>query len=129
MGFGKPDKMDVFKRAEDNSDYNVWKVEVDNTVYVLKKSNDLEISVYETFLKQAEYGAPHFYKRLSYLDESYILIQYIEGNDLRTCDRKSLTAALDALIYLQNMYWERRDLQGVGFGFEASLPGRRTRGQ
>ena len=77
MGFGKPDKMEVFKRAEDNSDYNVWKVEVDNTVYVLKKTNDLEISVYETFLKQAEYGAPHFYKRLNYLDESYILFNIL----------------------------------------------------
>ncbi len=129
MGFGKPDRIEVFKSAEDDKDYNAWKVEIDHTVYVLKKTGDQEISVYETFLKQAEYGAPRFYKSINCHDEKYMLIEYIEGNDLRVCERKSLTAVLDALIYLQKLYWERRDLQNIGFGFEASLSDRRTRGE
>lgn len=36
---------------------------------------------------------------------------------------------MDALIYLQNMYWEKRQLQGIGHGFEASLSGRQKRGK
>ena len=56
-------------------------------------------------------------------------MEYIEGHNLQKCDRESLTAALDALSYLQNMYWEKRELQGIGHGFEASLPGRQKRGK
>ncbi len=55
-------------------------------------------------------------------------MEYIEGHNLQKCDRKSLTAAIDALIYLQNMYWEKRQLQGICHGFEASLPGRQKCG-
>ena len=56
-------------------------------------------------------------------------MEYLDGNNLQKCDRKSLTAVLDALIYLQNMYWEKRELEGIGHGFEASLPGRQKRGK
>lgn len=73
-------------------------------------------------------GAPRLYRSLVYQGEVFLLLEYIEGKDLRKCDRKSLTAALDALIYLQNTYWERRELQGIGYGFQASLPGRQKRG-
>lgn len=56
-------------------------------------------------------------------------MEYIEGHDLRKCDRESLTAVLDALIYLQNMYWERRECQAVDLTFEASLPRQQNRGK
>ena len=97
--------------------------------FTFLKTDEREISVYETFLKQAEYEAPRFYKSVNCGDERYMLIEYIEGNDLRACERKPLTAVLDALIYLQKLYWERRDLENIGFGFEASFQDRRTRGE
>lgn len=51
-----------------------------------------------------------------------------QAQALRNCDLKSLISVLNALIYLQNQYWERADLQNAGFGFAASLPGREKRG-
>ncbi len=48
MGFGKPDRIEVFKSAEDDKDYNAWKVEIDHTVYVLKKTGDQESSIPRT---------------------------------------------------------------------------------
>ncbi len=129
MGFSEQANVTTFKREEDGTDYDVWKIEEANTAYVLKKTSERELSVYDTFLKSAEYGVPRFCKSLNYCGELFFLMEYIEGDDLRKCDRESLTAVLEVLIHLQNMYWERRELQGVGFGFEASLQERKKRGQ
>lgn len=119
----------AFSCEEDGEDYDVWKVTADDQSYVLKKAGEREISVYRTFLESAEHGAPRFYKSFQDQDSAFFLMEYIEGRNLRKCDRESLTAALDALIYLQDMYWERRELQTAGYGYEASLADRQNRGR
>lgn len=128
MGFGEQVNVTAFPCEEDAAEYDVWKIEEDGTAYVLKKASMREASVYDTFLKNAAYGVPRFYKSLGDCGEPYILMEYIEGSDLRKCDRKSLTAVLDALIELQKLYWEKRELDSAGFGFQESLPGRQKRG-
>lgn len=128
MGFGEQAEVTVFKHEEDDSEYAVWKIEEGSVTRVLKKTNKQELDVYDAFLASAECGAPRFYKSIEYDGELFFLMEYIEGHNLQKCDRESLTAALDALIYLQNMYWEKRELQAFGHGFEASLPGRQKRG-
>ena len=129
MGFGEQAKITPFKQEESGEDYAVWKVEENHTAYVLKKTSEQELSVYHTFFSSAECGAPRLYQSLNDHGEWFLRMEYIEGHDLRKCDRESLTAVLDALIGLQKRYWERRELQGIGWGFEASLPGRQKRGR
>ena len=128
-GFGERAETTVFRREEDGSDYSVWKIAEDGVTRVLKKTSKRENDIYDAFLVSAECGAPGLYKSIEYDGELFLLMEYIEGHNLQKCDRKSLTAAMDALIYLQNMYWEKRQLQGIGHGFEASLPGRQKRGK
>lgn len=94
-----------------------------------QKTSKQELDIYDTFLSFAKLGVPRFYKSIEYDGELFILMEYLDGNNLQKCDRKSLTAVLDALIYLQNMYWEKRELEAIGHGFEASLPGRQKRGK
>ena len=129
FGFGEQSEATAFKHEEDDADYAVWKIQDGSAAYVLKKTSEQELTTYNTFLASAGDSVPHFYKSLSYCGELFLLMEYIEGHDLRKCDRESLTAVLDALIYLQNMYWERRDLQDTCHGFETSLPGRQKRGR
>lgn len=129
MGFGEQAEVTAFKHEEDDSDYAVWKIEEGGVTRVLKKARKQELDVYNAFLASAECGVPRFYKSIEYDGELFILIEYIEGHNLQKCDRESLTAVLDALTYLQNMYWEKRELQGIGYGFEMSLPERQKRGQ
>lgn len=129
MGFCEDVKVTTFKHEEDDADYDVWKIECENAAYVLKKVSENELSVYNTFLASAEYGIPRFCKSINYSGGSFMLIEYIGGHDLRKCTRQSLTAVLDALIYLQNLYWERRELGNICYGFEASLPSRQRRGE
>ena len=113
MGFGEQAEVTVFKHEEDDSDYAVWKIEEDGVARVLKKTSRQEPDVYNAFLASAECGAPRFYKSIEHDGELFFLMEYIKGHNLQKCDRESLTAALDALIYLQNMYWEKRELQGM----------------
>lgn len=129
MGFGNQTVITAFKHEDDDSDYAVWKIEDGNVIRVLKKTSKQELDIYDTFLSFAKLGVPRFYKSIEYDGELFILMEYLDGNNLQKCDRKSLTAVLDALIYLQNMYWEKRELEGIGHGFEASLPGRQKRGK
>lgn len=129
MGFGNQAVITAFKHEDDDSDYAVWKIEDGNVIRVLKKTSKQELDIYDTFLSFAKLGVPCFYKSIEYDGELFILMEYLDGNNLQKCDRKSLTAVLDALIYLQNMYWEKRELEGIGHGFEASLPGRQKRGK
>ena len=129
MGFDERAEITAFKHEEDDSDYAVWKITEGAVARALKKTNKQELDVYDAFLISAECGAPRFYKSIEYDGELFFLMEYIEGHTLQKCDRESLTAALDALIYLQNIYWEKREFQGIGQGFEASLPGRQKRGK
>ena len=118
-----------FQNAEDGSDYEVWKVTADGTHHVLKKAKEQELSVYSAFFKDVSAGAPRFLSSARWEGEDYFLMEYVEGEDLRRCTRPALTAALDALIHLQDRYWETDDFRSVGRSFEASLPGRENRGK
>lgn len=86
------------------------------------------MEIYQAFLANLCGGAPRLYKSLKFQGNVYLLTEFVEGRDLRRCDRKCLISVLNALIYLQNQYWERVDLQNAGFGFAASLLGREKRG-
>lgn len=129
MGFDERATVEAFENEEDGEEYAVWKVQTGSDIFVLKKTTKQELSVYNTFLNSVSLGAPRLYKSVDCGDDTFILIEYIDGNNLRKCDRSSLTAALDALIYLQNKYWERRDLQNLCYGYEDSLHGRELRGK
>lgn len=128
MGITGQIQTEQFKRAEDGTDHEVWKIMDGQMRYVLKKAEKNEAAVYQTFLAQAESGVPRLHKTLHREAGDYLLMEYVDGEDLRRCDRRSLTAALDALIRLQDQFWERRELQIKGRGFEADLQSRKNRG-
>lgn len=94
-----------FKSVEDGSDYNVWLLETINEKYVLKKAKSCEYEIYSTFLNDGISGAPKLIESTQYEKEKYILLEYVEGKDLCKCDRHSLELTLDALIYIQDKFW------------------------
>ena len=98
MGFGNQAVITAFKHEDDDSDYAVWKIEDGNVIRVLKKTSKQELDIYDTFLSFAKLGVPRFYKSIEYDGELFILMEYLDGNNLQKCDRKSLTAVLDSLI-------------------------------
>lgn len=118
-----------FVREEDGEEYSVWKITADSCIYVLKKAKEYETEVYSGFFNYAISGVPRLMGACSEDGEEYILIEYIDGNDMRKCDRTSLIKVLDTLIGIQQKYWEQREKAAVGYNFEKSLESRINRGK
>lgn len=119
----------VFKSEEDDADYAVWKVTIAGENYVLKEAKERELNIYQTFLRTSTPSAPHLYGVTRYQNKAYFLMEYAPGTDLRHCTRRKLTLALDALIALQDRYWETHEFDKADQSYENSLIGRTNRGK
>ena len=114
-----PYKIEQCQNKEDGSLYNVWKIEKEDKKYILKQAKGYEKVLYETLLKKVENGVPKYYGATRYNDIDYVLIEYIEGVDLCKCNRDLLIKTLDALIEIQNQFWDIK--LDVGYTYEDSL--------
>ena len=125
------DDFDVitFVNAEDGEAYDVWKIVLDSQSYVLKRAKQYEIEVYSAFFKDTISGTPRLFGTCCVDEENYILMEYVNGNDMRKCNRDSLKKTLDALIELQQQYWEDKTRASVGYSYEKSLEQRINRGK
>ena len=112
------------KREEDDSFYQVWRIDTDNTSYILKQAKENEAEIYQSILAPLRDGIPTLYQTITIEDNIYLLMEYIEGENLCQCNRAKLTSALDALISLQKETWEASSC-----GFDNSLKHRQNRGK
>lgn len=99
----KNDNFSYQRMKYEDSDgfYNVWKIEFDNKFYILKQVKNKELNFYNNIL--SDY-IPKIYGNCSYYNKQYILIEYINGNNLMKCERKALEKTLNAIINIQNTY-------------------------
>lgn len=118
-----------FVSEEDGEKYEVWRVSLPQKEYVLKRSKGQEKEIYEKYLKDSHGAAPEIYASVSSGGNDYLLMEYIQGDTLSRMDRSKLILALDALISLQQTYWEHKEADGSAYGFEKSLDGRARRGK
>lgn len=119
-------EVNPFPREEDDTFYEVWKVTMPEGDCVLKKAKPHELAVYDAFFREDLPGAPRFLGSVEAENENWFLMEYVSGTDLRRCDRDGLTTALDALISLQERFWESP--QTDGYSFEESFQSRKNRG-
>ena len=108
-----------FRTEEDGSAYAVWKLDTDRGPMVLKKTGDAERAVYETFFSA---GGP-VPKVYGFAGE-WMLMEFVSGETMSRCTRTRLIRTLDALCESQDKWWGDEDHADVGFGFDASWPGR-----
>ena len=94
------------KREEDDSLYQVWRIDTVNHKYILKQAKENEVLIYQSLLAPLQEGVPALYQVIPVDDEAYLLMEYIEGENLCKCNREKLIFALDALISLQKETWE-----------------------
>ena len=133
MGFSADDisnaRITAFVNGEDGAEYSVWKAVIGNNVYVLKQAKQYEAEVYSRFLREAVSAVPKLYSAFSLDGEDYLLMQYIEGSVPMRFDRVSLVSVLDALIYIQDRFWEDTRFSSIAYTFEKSLESRIKRGK
>ena len=118
-----------FLREEDGTEYSVWHVSCPSKDFVLKPAKEYEHQVYDTFLRGGRSYVPELYCKVEKDGVNWLLMEYVEGDDLRCCERDPLTRVLDALIAMQEEFWEKEELYSSAYSLEKSMPGREKRGR
>lgn len=107
-----------FCREEDGSPYDVWKVETDTVTAVLKKTSPEERTTCEAFFPNGGCGTPTIYGFTEHNGETYMLMEFFDGETMSQSTREKLILALDALIQTQEKFWGNTDLADAGWPFE-----------
>ena len=116
------------QHEEDSELYHVWRIDTDNARYILKEAKENERRIYESILCVLNESTPKLFQVITLEDKTYLLIEYVEGENLCRCTRPMLVHALDALISLQQKTWEGRNYDHCNDLFDKSLLQRENRG-
>ena len=119
----------AFTSEEDGSEYAVWLVDNGSANYVLKQAKAFEIDAYRCFFSGGQTYVPAFRGACDMKGQAYFLTEFFSGKDLRVCDRKRLTLALDAMAEMQNEYWQRSELYDSCVTLEKAMEGIGNRGK
>lgn len=118
------------RHEEDNTPYQVWRIETDQANYILKEAKASEAETYQSILAFCgENSVPALYQAITFWEKTYLLLEYIQGEDLRHCNRTKLTLALNALIALQRNTWNSETFASKGYSFEQGLWSCQNRGR
>ncbi len=115
-----------YLHEEDQAPYLVFEITHGEKRYVLKQAKAYEASVYAAFFNGASSYVPRVYAVEPWQNAQYILMEYLEGENLQNCHRQQLKLTLDALIDMQNAYWGSV-LTEQGYPYEDSLRQRKER--
>ena len=129
LGLPENCALEPFLNAEDGEAYSVWKVTAGNNIYVLKQAKEFEAQVYSVFLTGENPYAPQLFALAECEGKTYLLMEYIPGEDMRFCTREKLCKALDALIAMQKEWWEKPGYEDAAFSMDKARLGRIRRGQ
>ena len=113
------------KHEEDNGFYQVWRIDTPDGKYILKETKGNEHVLYPAVFSAAPRMIPALHQVMTIEDKTYLLTEYVAGENLCCCNRTNLKLAMDALIALQQATWE---LDCLGAFFDESLLQRQNRG-
>lgn len=116
-----------FCREEDGSPYDVWKIETIHETTVLKKTSAEERTTCEAFFPLGGCGIPRIYGFTEHDGETYMLMEFFEGETMSHSTRQKLILALDALIQIQGKFWGNTDLADAGWTFDKRHTARKKR--
>ena len=117
-------------REEDGSVYEgVWDVILSDEGgapsprdrFIFKKAKDLEAEIYKTFLSPAKPYAPRLFGTCREGDDIFLLMEFVEGENLQRPTKRKLLLAVRALAAMQEEYWQNTALISSGLTFEKSF--------
>jgi hypothetical protein len=90
--------------------YDVYLVITNSQEYILKKTDEAEKTIYETFLNNhPNFPVPVYYGSIQKDDGVWILIERVAGNDVREMTDEIALAAADSLSVIENHYWQQNE--------------------
>lgn len=88
-----------------NRKYNVYQLTAGGKPFVLKKSDSCEASIYRDFLRGNGFTVPEYIGSIAHGSEIWLLMEHIDGPDLRKFTTEMAFAAAETLSQIQNTYW------------------------
>ena len=125
----RAEQISPFHCDEDGSEYAVWLVNTGKTKCVLKRAKGNEIEIYRSFFPGKKPYVPAFLGACEYHGDTYFLTEYCPGEGLCRCDRERLKKALDAIILMQDEFWEREGLYDAANAYQMALKNVEHRGK
>lgn len=102
-------------REEDGTVYEgVWDVCAGDARYIFKRAKGSEADVYQNFLTPSRMYAPALLGKAAADDGVYLLLEYVEGNNLQRASLRGIRLAADALAQMQNEFWSRANASEKG---------------
>ncbi len=87
--------------------FDVYSVSLESATRILKKTSDREVYNYKTYLEKNDFAVPKLYGSIRKGEENWILIEKIEGEDLREMTDELAAEAGKTLAQIQNQFWEK----------------------
>lgn len=91
--------------------YSVYRITANQKHYVLKKSDEQEINIYKNFLNSKAFHTPAFYGNIEMEGNHWILLEYIEGPDLRDFSVDMAYACAESITTIMNSYWQSDEIE------------------
>lgn len=117
------------REEADCEPYDVWYLEAHGRRYILKKAKEYEAEVYHCFLEGRDLPVPRLLGSAVCHGSEFILLEFVGDHNLQRATCRDLRQALDALIALQDAYWENTQAAHCAYDFSKSLSGRENRGK
>ena len=96
--------------------------------FILKRAKDHEAEIYRTFLSPAKSYAPRLWTSAERGGDTFLLLEYVEGENLQRATMRKLVAAVNSLRTMQDEYWGSSP-STVGLSFETSFASLKKRRQ
>lgn len=93
--------------------YDVYKIMSNGETYVLKKSDGAEVAVYRDFLAGYGFKVPEYLGSGQFDGKTWLLMEYIEGEDLREFTGEMAYGCADSITAVMNAYWQRDEQEFV----------------
>ena len=99
------------EEEDDYREYDVYKIKTTSKELILKKASEREASNYKKYLSVCSFNVPKFYGSYKDGDNIWIVIESIEGDDLRNMTDALAISAADSLSEIQNYFWNFSDTE------------------
>lgn len=97
------------EKEDDFRKYNVYKIKTDAGERILKKAPEREVNNYENYLRRRGFNVPEYYGSYNDGKDLWIVLESIEGSDLRDMTDELARGAAESISGIQNAFWNNTD--------------------
>lgn len=99
------------EEADDVREYDVYRVRTEAGDKILKKAAGRETEIYTRYLAGKGFCVPDCFGQCRVGQDDWIVLEYIEGEDLRDMTDALAIAAANSIAGIQNCYWGSPDTE------------------